>query len=70
MREDVGVLDMSLMAKFLVQGPDAERVLERLSVSVVGREIGRLVYAMAQHRGRDRRRPDRDPAGRGEVPSW
>ena len=54
MREDVGVLDMSLMAKFLVQGPDAERVLERLSVSVVGREIGRLVYAMAQHRGRDR----------------
>ena len=43
-REDVGVLDMSLMAKFLVQGPDAERVLERLSVSVVGREIGRLVY--------------------------
>ena len=43
-REDVGVLDMSLMAKFLVQGPDAARVLDRLSVSVVDREIGRLVY--------------------------
>jgi 4-methylaminobutanoate oxidase (formaldehyde-forming) len=43
-REDVGVLDMSLMAKFLVQGPDAAKVLDRLSVSVVDREIGRLVY--------------------------
>jgi len=43
-REDVGVLDMSLMAKFLVQGPDAARVLNRLSVSVIDREIGRLVY--------------------------
>ncbi len=43
-REDVGVLDMSLMAKFMVQGPDAARVLDRLSVSVVDREVGRLVY--------------------------
>jgi 4-methylaminobutanoate oxidase (formaldehyde-forming) len=43
-REDVGVLDMSLMAKFLVQGPDAAKVLDRLSVSVIDREIGRLVY--------------------------
>ena len=43
-REDVGVLDMSLMAKFLVQGPDAVKVLDRLSVSVIDREIGRLVY--------------------------
>jgi 4-methylaminobutanoate oxidase (formaldehyde-forming) len=43
-REDVGVLDMSLMAKFLVQGPDAAGVLDRLSVSVVDREVGRLVY--------------------------
>jgi len=43
-REDVGVLDMSLMAKFLVQGPDAAAVLDRLSVSVVDREVGRLVY--------------------------
>lgn len=43
-REGVGVLDMSLMAKFLVQGPDAVKVLDRLSVSVIDREIGRLVY--------------------------
>lgn len=43
-REDVGVLDMSLMAKFMVQGPDAARVLDRLSVSQIDREIGRLVY--------------------------
>ncbi|MEI6697878.1 MAG: FAD-dependent oxidoreductase [Mycobacteriaceae bacterium] len=43
-REDVGVLDMSLMAKFLVQGPDAAKVLDRLSVSVIDREIGRLIY--------------------------
>ncbi len=43
-REDVGVLDMSLMAKLLVQGPDAARVLDRLSVSAIDREVGRLVY--------------------------
>ena len=43
-REDVGLLDMSLMAKFLVQGPGAAAVLDRLSVSVVDREVGRLVY--------------------------
>ena len=43
-REDVGVLDMSLMAKIRVQGPDAARVLNRLSVSDVDREIGRVVY--------------------------
>ena len=43
-RADVGVLDMSLMAKFLVQGPSAAAVLDRLSVSVVDREVGRLVY--------------------------
>jgi len=48
-REDVGVLDMSLMAKFLVQGPDAARVLDRLSVSVVDREVGRLVYTQWLH---------------------
>lgn len=43
-REDVGVLDMSLMAKFMVQGPEAARVLDRLSVSQIDRETGRLVY--------------------------
>jgi 4-methylaminobutanoate oxidase (formaldehyde-forming) len=43
-REAVGMLDMSLMAKFMVQGPGALAVLNRLSTSDVDREIGRLVY--------------------------
>jgi glycine cleavage system aminomethyltransferase T/glycine/D-amino acid oxidase-like deaminating enzyme len=43
-REAVGVLDMSLMAKLMVQGPDALAVLNRLSTSDIDREIGRLVY--------------------------
>jgi glycine cleavage system aminomethyltransferase T/glycine/D-amino acid oxidase-like deaminating enzyme len=43
-REAVGMLDMSLMAKLIVQGPDALAVLNRLSTSDVDREIGRLVY--------------------------
>jgi glycine cleavage system aminomethyltransferase T/glycine/D-amino acid oxidase-like deaminating enzyme len=43
-REGVGILDMSLMAKFRVQGPDAAAVLSRLSANDVTREVGRLVY--------------------------
>jgi 4-methylaminobutanoate oxidase (formaldehyde-forming) len=43
-REAVGMLDMSLMAKLMVQGPDALAVLNRLSTSDVDRETGRLVY--------------------------
>jgi 4-methylaminobutanoate oxidase (formaldehyde-forming) len=43
-REAVGMLDMSLMAKLMVQGPDAMAVLNRLSTSDIDREIGRLVY--------------------------
>jgi glycine cleavage system aminomethyltransferase T/glycine/D-amino acid oxidase-like deaminating enzyme len=43
-REAVGVIDMSLMAKFIVQGPDAAAVLSRLSANDVAREAGRLVY--------------------------
>ena len=43
-REGVGILDMSLMAKFRVQGPDAAAVLGRLSANDVTREVGRLVY--------------------------
>ena len=44
MREAVGVMDMSLMSKFLVQGPDAGTVLNRLSVSQVDGDAGRVVY--------------------------
>jgi 4-methylaminobutanoate oxidase (formaldehyde-forming) len=43
-REAVGMLDMSLMAKLMVQGPGAMAVLNRLSTSDVDREVGRLVY--------------------------
>ncbi len=43
-REAVGMLDMSLMAKFLVQGPAAAAVLSRLSANDVTAALGRLVY--------------------------
>ena len=43
-REAVGVIDMSLMAKLLVQGPHAGAVLNRLSANDVDREVGRVVY--------------------------
>jgi 4-methylaminobutanoate oxidase (formaldehyde-forming) len=40
----VGLLDMSLMAKLLVQGPGAAAVLGRLSANDVTAATGRLVY--------------------------
>jgi glycine cleavage system aminomethyltransferase T/glycine/D-amino acid oxidase-like deaminating enzyme len=43
-REAVGMLDMSLMAKLVVQGPAAAAVLSRLSANDVTRGPGRLVY--------------------------
>ncbi len=43
-REAVGVIDMTLMAKLTVAGPDAAAVLSRLSANDVTREAGRLVY--------------------------
>ena len=43
-RESVGMLDMSLMAKFLVQGRDAARVLNLVSANDVAGPIGRVVY--------------------------
>ncbi len=43
-RQAAGVLDLSLMAKFLVQGRDAAAVLGRLSANDVAREEGRVVY--------------------------
>lgn len=43
-REAVGVLDMSLMAKFLVQGRDAAAVLGRISANDVAGPVGRVVY--------------------------
>jgi len=43
-RENVGVIDMTLMSKFLVQGPNAADVLDRLSANDVAGEVGRVVY--------------------------
>jgi glycine cleavage system aminomethyltransferase T/glycine/D-amino acid oxidase-like deaminating enzyme len=43
-RDAVGIMDMTLMAKLMVQGPAAAAVLGRLSTANVDREIGRLVY--------------------------
>jgi heterotetrameric sarcosine oxidase gamma subunit len=43
-RERVGIMDMTLMAKFVVQGRDAATVLSRLSANHVDREVGRVVY--------------------------
>ena len=43
-REAVGVMDMTLMSKFLVQGPHAAAILDRLSANDVVGAIGRVVY--------------------------
>ena len=43
-REAVGVMDMSFMAKILVQGPGAEALLNTVSVSNVSVPIGKIVY--------------------------
>src|SRR5262245_47870095 len=43
-REAAGMIDMSLMAKLIVQGPDAGAVLSRLSANDVLLGPGRLVY--------------------------
>jgi 4-methylaminobutanoate oxidase (formaldehyde-forming) len=40
----VGVLDMSIMAKLLVQGRDAEAVLNRVCAANVSVPVGRIVY--------------------------
>lgn len=43
-REGVVLMDMSFMAKFLVQGRDAGRLLERLSTARVDGPAGRVTY--------------------------
>ena len=43
-REAVGLFDMSSFAKFRVEGPDAEAVLQRICANDVAVEPGRLVY--------------------------
>lgn len=43
-REDVGAIDMTLMSKFLVQGPDAAAILDRLSTNAVAGAVGAVTY--------------------------
>ncbi|MCS5637027.1 MAG: FAD-dependent oxidoreductase [Myxococcota bacterium] len=43
-REGVGLYDQTSYAKFLLQGPDAEAVLQRVSAADVGRPAGKVVY--------------------------
>ena len=43
-RSAVGLFDMSSFAKFRVEGPDAEAVLQRISANDVAVEPGRIVY--------------------------
>ena len=43
-REEIGVIDKSFMAKFIVEGPGAEQILERVSANSVSKAIGRNIY--------------------------
>jgi len=43
-REAVGALDMTLMSRFLVQGPHAADVLDRLSANAVVGPVGQVTY--------------------------
>ncbi|MDP1876866.1 MAG: FAD-dependent oxidoreductase [Actinomycetota bacterium] len=43
-RNAAGLMDMSFMAKFLVQGPDAGRLLDRVSANAVDGEPGVITY--------------------------
>ncbi|MDX2381495.1 MAG: FAD-dependent oxidoreductase, partial [Acidimicrobiia bacterium] len=43
-RGAVGLFDMSSMSKFLVQGPDAESVLDRMSGNNIAVPVGQCVY--------------------------
>ncbi|HXY43158.1 MAG TPA: FAD-dependent oxidoreductase, partial [Acidimicrobiales bacterium] len=51
-RETVGLLDMSFMCKFLLQGRDAGAVLDRLVVSEAANSpVGKVVYTAMCHEG-------------------
>jgi 4-methylaminobutanoate oxidase (formaldehyde-forming) len=43
-REAVGVMDMSFMANFLVEGPGALALLNKVSVSQIDVPVGKIVY--------------------------
>jgi len=43
-RNEVGLFDMTLMSKFLVQGKDSEKVLNQICANNVAVPVGRIVY--------------------------
>jgi len=43
-REDVILMDLSLMSKFLVQGREAERILNRICANNISVPVGKIVY--------------------------
>jgi 4-methylaminobutanoate oxidase (formaldehyde-forming) len=43
-REGVGLYDLTSMGKFLVQGPDAEQVLQKLCSNDIAVPVGKVVY--------------------------
>jgi len=43
-RNHVALMDMSFMSKFLVQGKDAEKVLNRICCNDIAMEPGRIIY--------------------------
>jgi heterotetrameric sarcosine oxidase gamma subunit len=43
-RERVGLFDLSSFAKFMLEGPDAERELQRLCANTVAVPVGKIVY--------------------------
>jgi len=43
-REDVILMDLSLMSKFLVQGKDAEKILNLISTNNMDVPVGKIVY--------------------------
>lgn len=43
-RENVGAIDMTMMSNYLVQGPHAMQVLNRVCANNVDTEVGRIVY--------------------------
>lgn len=43
-RESVGMFDLSSFGKYLVQGPDAEKVLNKVCANDVSVPVGRIIY--------------------------
>ncbi len=43
-REAVGLFDLSSFSKFVVEGPDAEAVLNRISTASLSVDVGKIVY--------------------------